>query len=345
MSKIPNINKISVQELKENSLVTFAEARLIPSPVKSTGGSKKKGNEPALTSVFLSGLRLVDEFHKDILKLLDMKDKGTLHFLTEVEFKQTKEEEKENTESSRFDGLILSETRTKKNGKNPKTIQIVDATIFEMKSCSDKIDPIQIQKYINKAKELKIKRIVTISNEFTSSPKTPTILKHELAGKIKLYHLAWTDILTIADLRIHKHLDEKNKSDDKKNISDSDQQYIMEEIYLFMDHPNSGVDRFKIMKGWNKTLFASISRKEIEKDNPELNELIHSWKQEEQDLCQLLTREMKQNVKLSKKYTSKKDENDFDLDIKQVLEKMILNTKLKIHSSLPEIEIEVDLKK
>ena len=53
----------------------------------------------ALTSIFLSGLRLIKEFRKDIFKSIGLPSSGKVHIYTEVEFLLF--------DKKRIDGLIL----------------------------------------------------------------------------------------------------------------------------------------------------------------------------------------------------------------------------------------------
>ena len=66
-------------------------ARLIP--------FYKPGDEMALTSIFLSALRLIDEFKKQIFQIVHLPKSGTIHAFAEVEFLLHKKQ--------RIDGLIV----------------------------------------------------------------------------------------------------------------------------------------------------------------------------------------------------------------------------------------------
>ena len=73
------------------SPIQLRPARLIP--------ALKTGDEMALTSIFLSTLKLVKEFRDSIFKEIKLSRNGRLHFYTEVCFPKI--------DKSRIDGLIL----------------------------------------------------------------------------------------------------------------------------------------------------------------------------------------------------------------------------------------------
>ena len=132
-----------------DSPVQIRPARLIP--------VIKTGDEMALTSIFLSSLKLVKEFRDSIFKDIKLSRNGRFYFYTEVCFPKI-------DKNSRIDGLIIV---TKNN-------VIKEATLVEVKSGNNELDPQQIKKYINIGKALKVNNLVTISNQFVSSPdQTP----------------------------------------------------------------------------------------------------------------------------------------------------------------------------
>jgi len=112
-----------VLEAKE---IKLRSARLIP--------LIKPGDEMALTSIFLSSLRLIKEFRKDILNAVNLISSGRIYVYTEIDFSQFKE--------NRVDGLII----VVKGGK------IKDAALLEMKNKSDELAVDQIQRYLEIAK-------------------------------------------------------------------------------------------------------------------------------------------------------------------------------------------------
>jgi len=97
-------------------------ARLIP--------FYKPGDEMSLTSIFLSALRLIEEFKDSIFKSINLSKSGNILVFTEVEFLLF--------ENKRIDGLLLV-VRGKK---------ILEAVILEMKNKNNTIDEAQILSYV-----------------------------------------------------------------------------------------------------------------------------------------------------------------------------------------------------
>ena len=201
--------------LKEKKEIKLRDAKLIP--------TYKPGDEMALTSIFLSSLRLIKEFKKDFFSEARLLNSGSIYTYTEVMFTQFKD--------SRFDGLILV----------VKGKIIKDAAIFEMKNKNNELDQNQIERYIEIAKQLKIPKLITITNQFVSEP-TQFLLSLKIPKNIELYHFSWSYILTIANILLFKN---------EKNIEDPDQVEIMKEAVSYLENSISGVCGFTQMKhGW-----------------------------------------------------------------------------------------------
>ena len=243
-------------------------ARLIP--------FYKPGDEMALTSIFLSGLRLIDEFKKNVFKAIGLTISGKVHIFTEVEFLLF--------DKKRVDGLILIE-----RGK-----KIVDGVIIEVKNKNNQLDAPQIESYTKIAQAYKIPKILTISNQFVNFP-TQSPLTIKTPKSVNLYHFSWSYLLTLAHILL---------MDNKTNIADKDQVEIMNEIVNYFESPKSGVLGFTQMKsGWtdvSQKINAGASLKMNDKD---VDETVSSWLEEERDMSLILSRNLGLFVKSgNKKY-------------------------------------------
>ena len=176
--------------------IKLQQSRLIP--------LLKTGDEQALTSIFLSSLRLVKEFRNKIFRDIKLKRSGRIYYFTEVCFKDV-------DETSIVDGLILVVS----GGK------VVDSAIVEVKNDKNKIDEAQIFKYYNLAKALSISKIITVSNQFVADPSHSVVNIKNQSKKIDLLHLSWTYIQTVGQLLLF---------DNDDNISDEDQIEIMRDM-------------------------------------------------------------------------------------------------------------------
>jgi hypothetical protein len=243
-----------VLEAKE---IKLRSARLIP--------LIKPGDEMALTSIFLSSLRLIKEFRKDILNAVNLISSGRIYVYTEIEFSQFKE--------NRVDGLII----VVKGGK------IKDAALLEMKNKSDELAVDQIQRYLEIAKLYKIPKLITVSNQFVSVPtQSPIYIKPP--KNVVLYHLSWSYILTIARILLFEN---------DKDIKDEDQVEIMREVVSYLEHSASGVCGFSQMKlGWKNVVQKINAGENLKSDDKDVDDTVVSWLQEERDMALILSRRL-----------------------------------------------------
>lgn len=238
-----------------DSQITLRPARLIP--------ALKTGDEMALTSIFLSTIRLVKEFRDVLFRELKLSRNGKAYYYTEVCFPKI--------DNCRIDGLILI---IKKN--------IISQAIFvEVKSKKDEINKEQIEKYIKIAKQLKVNSLLTVSNQFVSSPEqSPIKLK---AGKFNLFHFSWSHIITQGHILLY---------DNDNDIEDTDQVEIIKEALQYMEHPSAGVNGFIAMKGWKNVSNDIRAKVPINKNSEDLESAINSWYQEESDIALILSRNL-----------------------------------------------------
>ena len=253
-SKLTNIIDLPISEfdehVKSRTEVTLQKARLIP--------IYKLGDEKALTSVFLSSLRLVKEFRKLISSSVNLTSSGKIYVYTEAKFRKH--------ENKTVDGLIL----VVRGGK------IKDAALLEMKNTDMELEEEQITNYLDIAKAYRIPKLITISNQFVSHP-TQSPVNVKIPKKVALYHLSWSYILTIARILLFK-------SD--TNIEDEDQIEIMKEVVNYLEYKRSGVQGFTLMKpGWKEITQRIHTGATIKNDDKDLTEAVESWLQEEKDMA------------------------------------------------------------
>ena len=199
----------------EKSKIHLREARLIP---------KSKSDKNALLSVFLSALRLVDEFSTRFLVSSELISIGEIYVYTEVIFP--------NFPDFKIDGLLLVVVGG----------TIKDASILKVNINSDKIEQDHIEIYKTVAKEFNIHRLITISNQLTSDTKQfPT--KRNISEKIKMFHYSWAYLHNLAQYLLLNN---------EIYIEDSDQVEILKEVLHYFETPDSGVLGFINMRSsWN----------------------------------------------------------------------------------------------
>jgi hypothetical protein len=291
---------------KAKDFIQIQEARLIP--------TLKTGDEMALTSIFLSALRLVKEYREQFFKDIKFGKGGKHYFYTEACFP-------EKDSNSRVDGLIIKV----KSGK------IDDAIFLEMKNKTNGLDADQIAKYIVLSKDLGINKLVTVSNEFVADPSlSPVEIK--VPKNFNLFHFSWTYLATIGQLLIFKN---------DQNIEDEDQVEIMSEVLEYIENPLSGVKGYTQMKqGW-KTLAESVRTQIPLKTSDEyINEAVLSWYEEEKDMALQLSRKLGASVK-----STPRTKDSVKNDIKHLVQENSITGNLSIKNAVSTIKVTAEFER
>jgi hypothetical protein len=310
ISSILNMKKVDFDLFIKNGDIQLREARLIP--------ILKPGDEMALTSVFLSSIRLIKEFRKMILSTAKISSNGNIHVYTEIIFPENQD--------SRIDGLLIVE----RGGK------ITDAAIFEMKNGNNDLDQAQIDKYIHLSKIFGIPNLITISNQFVSDPsQSPLIIRNQ--KHTALFHFSWSYLLTLAHILLF---------DNDTNIEDKDQVEIMQEVVHYLESPKSGVMGFNQMKpGWKEVVEKINSGTSLKVSDTNVDETIQSWQQEEKDLALILSRKLGVIVNSGESKYKGKLKARLDADKKKLVIENILTSNLRVKDAISPIEISGFFKK
>ncbi len=303
--KIVGMEINTFNDLIENGHIHVRKAKLIPPTIT------KSGNELALTSVFLSALRLIKEFRSDIFSEIKFKKPGSHYYYTEVSFSKDKN-------APRPDGLLLNVVSNK----------IQDAVLIEVKNGKNDLKPAQIQSYIDLSKDIGIHKILTISNQFVGESSQTPCSGLKLHKGFELYHLSWSYILTIAKILLFKN---------DHNILDEDQIQLMHEIVDFFEAEESGVLEFSQMETEWQEVSKSIKLTRIpHATDKSLIKAIKNWQEEEKNMILLLSRKLGLLVRT----TSKLDQDArLHSDTNSLRTKHQLSTKLKITGSVSDLEI------
>jgi len=305
LNKLVGLKEDDFKHFIGTKQIQYTSARLIP--------LLKTGDEMALTSIFLSGLKLIKEFRNAIFKHIKLPRSGKFYYLTEVCFPEIG--------NSRFDGLII----VIKSGK------VSNAVIFEMKKESNPIEKNQLEEYLSLASKLKIPTVVTVSNQYESDPEESPI-DIRVSKKIKLLHFSWTYLLTIARILLYKN---------ENNIEDEDQVEIMREILYYFESEKSGVKGYNKMSDEWKSLTENIlAHKVIRETDKVLHGAILSWYQEEKDMALKLSRKLGVLVK-----GKSRNKESLKSDIKHVIKHKSIKTKIAVKDAVSNILIEADFEK
>lgn len=304
IKKLKGISHEAFNEFVESGEILLRPARLIP--------LLKIGDEMALTSIFLSALKYVNEFRDSIFGDIKLSRSSRILYFTEVSFPSIAKE-------CRFDGMVLVVSAG----------NIKDVAIFEMKNKQHEITASQVEGYMKVLKALGIDKMVTVSNQFSPNH---TILPYELkrSSGIANYHFSWTYILTVGHLLLFQN---------ESKIEDSDQSYIMKEVLNYFEHKESGITDFNKMKaGWKDVSERILSKSALNKNDKIVTEAVESWVQEEKDMCLMLSRELGVMVKVGRDSKSYK----MDSDINDLIKNQKLLSALKVLGSVSEIQIIAD---
>ncbi len=254
-------------------------ARLIP-----VASSTHK--ERYAASVFLATLSIVAPYCREVLATLGKRvgQRSNIQSFTEVVFKQAA-----GKANIRPDGLLILDTsRTQWKA------------LIEAKIGTAKIDPRQVEQYVELARENNIDAVITISNELASMPEqTPYALATRTGGKVAIYHWSWMRLITVATLLIGG-----------EEPFDPEQHYILKEMLRYFTHENIGVRGVHRMNAdWKRLMTKIHAGGQIKKNDEEVTNTVCCWHQEVQDICLLLSRKLKVPVGLGLRRHHREDQS------------------------------------
>lgn len=254
-------------------------ARLVP--VTPAGQRERHA-----ASVLLATISIVEPFAREVLATVGRRtgQRSEIHTFTEVVFKHGPTDKKD-----RPDGLLILDTSRAKW-----------KALIEAKIGTAKIDPEQVEKYVQIAKTNDLQAVITVSNELTAIPEQlPYFLTSKSNGKVSVYHLSWMRLITLATALIG--------SDES---FDPEQHYILKEMLRYLTHDSIGIRGLHRMNADWKPLMSKIhAGGTIQKNDPEVLSTIQCWHQEEQDVCLLFSRKLNVPVSLALKRTHRDDQN------------------------------------
>lgn len=305
LSKLIGIKKEQFDNFVLSGQIQIQPARLIP--------ALKTGDEMALTSIFLSSLKLIKEFRDSFFKEIGLSRGGKAFYYTEASFKDIS--------TARIDGLIIVISKGK----------IIDAAFLEMKSGKNNLDKDQIEKYLSISRKLKVPKLVTVSNEFVAdSSHSPVKIK--VPKSVNLFHFSWTYLITKGQLLLFKN---------ETNIEDKDQIEIMKEVLFYFENPLSGIKGYSQMKpGWKELCENIHAHKSLKTKDPYIEDAVISWHEEEKDMSLLLSRKLGVLVKPNSKSKDRIKE-----DIKNIVKNNSIEGGISIKGAASDITIKADFER
>jgi hypothetical protein len=239
-------------------------ARLIP--ISSASGVEAQ--ERRLASALLAVMAAVPEFGHALLKPLGAPS-GKFETFIEVPFKLE-------GKTVRPDGIIVV-TRAGKSW----------SALLEAKIAAHRLEPEQINAYLDLARELDFQAVLSVSNQYvTSSTEYPIEIDRRKVRRTKLHHWSWIDLLTQATVQ-----------KEYRGISDPDQAYILGELIRYLADPRSGAVAFDGMgSGW--TAVRDGAREQtLRKSDAEVIATVARWDDLVRYLALSLTTELGREVK------------------------------------------------
>lgn len=295
-------------------LVQGDQARLFP--VLST--TSKEGRT---TSIVLACIAKIDEFGEVLLASLGQRVglRTKINTFTEVVCKNQIDDKKD-----RPDGLIVVKTGNREW-----------RALVETKVANNDLVADQVEKYRVIAKDNAIDCVITISNQFATTPQAhplPEVQKSR--SKILVYHWSWMYIRTEADLLI-----------DQDKVKDANQRMLLNELRVFLRDDSAGVKGFHRMpKEWSDLIRLVASGGVINAKSNEASSVLSAWHQETRDLSLILSRLTGTTVteRLSRKNRSDPLLRSKD-EMKNLCENKQLKTTLQIPDAAAPLEVTVDL--
>ena len=287
-------------------------ARLIP--------TYKTGDELALTSIFLSAIRLVKEFRDKVCSEIKFKKGGKQYFFTEVVFSHKEFGE------CRFDGLMLSVV----GGK------IKDFVFFEFKGKNGKLESDQVDRYVKFIrKNYRGNKLVTVSTEYVADPTQRPYKIGALPKGFDVYHFSWSHIKTMAHLLLF---------DNDENIEDEDQVEILREVLNYFEADAIGLKGYSQMKsGWRSVVEAIKTGVKPNSDNVE--EAVQSWLEEQTDMAHILSQELGAMVKTCSSKKDQKLKSRLKSEAQELLKHDMLRFNLQVKGVASEVQVWANFRK
>lgn len=306
LSKIVGLKKHEFNEFIRQKDISVVRTRLIP--------LQKAGDEIALTSVLLSGIRLVDEYRGYIFSQLGLRKGGKAYFYTEVAFKEFPE--------ARIDGMILVVSAGK----------IKDAAIMEIKNGRDKLTKAQIEKYQMIARRYSIGKFFTVSNEFVTEPSQTPVAIRKLKS-LDMFHFSWSYLLTVAHLFLYKN---------NMNISDEDQIEIMREVVQYLESEKVGVLGFqKMAPEWTVIADKVTKREQLSQSSAEIVETVRSWQQQERDMALRLSRKIGSLVECGSSRFKGDLQSRLENDIRSLASSGVVSSVFRVRGAASDIRTDL----
>lgn len=289
-------------------------ARLIP----TVADSKK---EERATSSLLASFMVVPSFAVSVLSdagaSISKRSKITCY--TEVVFKSP-----EKGKGPRPDGLVVINTGSK-----------IWTALIESKIGNSELTNEQVEAYLSLAKQYKINAVITISNQFATTPTHhPLTISKAKTRSVELYHFSWLSLKSKAILLTSA-----------KGIEDPEQAYILSELVRYLDHDSSGITSLSRMPPHWKELCLSVQNGvTLNKNLDYLSCSVSGWHQLLRHLTLNLSMAIGQPVDISLSRQREKDANlNFSEDCIYLAKESSLKADFNIPNAASKLTLTADV--
>lgn len=289
-------------------------ARLIP----TVADSKK---EERATSTLLASFMVVPGFAMSVLSDAgaSIGKRSRITCYTEVVFKSP-----DKGKGPRPDGLVVINNGSK-----------VWTALIESKIGSSELTNEQVEEYLSLAKEYKINAVITISNQFATTPTHhPLTIPKLKTRSVELYHFSWLSLKSKAILLTSA-----------KDIEDPEQAYILSELVRYLDHDSSGITTLGKMPALWKELCSSVQNGvTLNKNADYLTDSVSGWHQLLRHLSLNLSMAIGQPVDINlTRQRSKNADLNFSEDCAYLVKESSLKAEFNIPNAASKLTLSADV--
>lgn len=277
------------------------EARLFSSVSIST----EREAEMRATSAFLSVLKAVSEFGKLVIRIANG-PAGKLECYTEIQFPQRPKEK-----GPRPDGVIIV-TRGKKEWK----------ALLEVKVGSNGLEQNQFDTYQDITRDYNFNALITVSNQpALPNGHPPLKIDKRKLRSVNVIHVSWERLLSEAQL-----LSWQNE------VSDEDQQFILNEWIRYVNDPNSKIVVTPKVGPYWRNLLTQARADRLPTVKSEVEEFVNTWIGFLRIEAFKLRAMLGENVEVRLKRTEQKEP---ELYIKRLIQETINNNRIESSLKIP----------
>jgi hypothetical protein len=289
----------------------WASARLIP----TAGIRGQTEQESRATSALLAVISAVPAFAHAFLRVMEARS-GRVRTFAEVRLKDA------DGQTHIPDGAIVVE-----RGKARWSC------LLEVKTGSAALEPEQVQRYLDMARQHGFDGVLTLSNQIVADPDAlPYKVNGKKVGKLTVRHLSWWQVLTEAVIQYRF-----------RGIDDPDQAWILNELIRYLTDERSGASGFEGMGPEWVPLRDAARNGTLRASDSETATIAARWEQLIEYLCLNLSQEL--GVVVTRQRPRRKTPAErLENAVRLLAAEGILRSGFRVPKAVGPIEIEADLK-